>query len=441
MQSEFERKRLRSRLSSSGSESERAQPYYKQPKMTEITELMPPSSAADGDSGPVEGNAISGELKLIKDSLRIIRSDQTLMKQSLESSLESFRLSVTQTLNQQFKMLEERIDNETSVLVSRLDDVEARIARLEQKPRDPFDPEVTIVATGIKSSPNEDIQGVAEKIVKYELGLMSIAIVRTIRLGQRDGRSGIVKIEFKTAEDKIKVLKNKQKLKESTEYNRVFLRSSLSHSGRLIQLNFKTILEEIPNGGNYRVTGSGRLVRKQPFSGKKALSPENRPYVSQNLHRTSMPLLEKTGLNSHPDQQLPSPKHVSDMSVSAVCTMDSIVSTGTMDGIVNSDTVHGIVNRDTMHGIVNPGIVPRPPYNEILPTMTKVTPATSVLQTTTTPQVCRPKTTVFQHNAPQRQEFVYYTTKAQPPDPRLNAGIARPFVPSTTNTQFHIDQP
>ena len=54
MQSEFERKRLRSRLSSSGSESEPAQPYYKQPKMTEITELMPPSSAADGDSGPVE---------------------------------------------------------------------------------------------------------------------------------------------------------------------------------------------------------------------------------------------------------------------------------------------------------------------------------------------------------------------------------------------------
>ena len=40
------------------------------------------------------------------------------------------------------------------------------------------------------------------------------------------------------------------------------MRSALSHTKRVMERNFQTILREIPNGGEFRITGHGIVIRK-----------------------------------------------------------------------------------------------------------------------------------------------------------------------------------
>ena len=40
------------------------------------------------------------------------------------------------------------------------------------------------------------------------------------------------------------------------------MRSALSHTERVMKRNFQTILREIPNGGEFRITGPGIVIRK-----------------------------------------------------------------------------------------------------------------------------------------------------------------------------------
>ena len=88
-------------------------------------------------------------------------------------------------------------------------------------------------------------------------------IVGVMRTPQHQNRKGVFKIELCSKQDKIDVLHCKASLKHSREFQRVYLRSSMSHNERLQQLNFKTLLQEIPNGDGYRITGSGRLIKKR----------------------------------------------------------------------------------------------------------------------------------------------------------------------------------
>ena len=170
--------------------------------------------------------------------------------------------TVTTSLDRKFQELHDHIDTETSVLTSRIDDIEIRISSLEQKPREPFDPGVSIVGLGIKITLNEDATNVARQIIDGQLGLSGVHVVQALRLDSRNDRPGLMKIELENKKDKILVLKNQKKLLDSAEFRGVFLKSSQSHIERLIELNFKTILSEIPNGGHYRVTGCGRIVKK-----------------------------------------------------------------------------------------------------------------------------------------------------------------------------------
>ena len=48
----------------------------------------------------------------------------------------------------------------------------------------------------------------------------------------------------------------------TTCYCYLDLRSSMSHIERLSQLNFKTLLSELPQGNDIRLTGHGRIIRK-----------------------------------------------------------------------------------------------------------------------------------------------------------------------------------
>ena len=85
-------------------------------------------------------------------------------------------------------------------------------------------------------------------------------VLNAERLAARYGKPGLIKAQLQSKNAKIQVLRSKKALLTTKDYKGVFLRGAKSHVERLIELNFKTILGEMPNGSNYKVTNSGRLV-------------------------------------------------------------------------------------------------------------------------------------------------------------------------------------
>jgi molecular chaperone GrpE (heat shock protein) len=158
------------------------------------------------------------------------------------------------------------LQNRVSVLEMDGPDFEAKIAEFT---RESFHPDNTVVVTGIRYSQGEDIVQKAKSLIIDGLNL-DVDVVNAARTPFREGKPGIVKIEFNSKAEKITVLRAKKTLANSEHYQRVYIRSSQTHTERLLQLNTKTILKELGAEEKYRLTGSGRLVLKAN------LGPEDR---------------------------------------------------------------------------------------------------------------------------------------------------------------------
>ena len=69
-------------------------------------------------------------------------------------------------------------------------------------------------------------------------------------------------IELRKVDDKKAALRAKAELRKPRKFRNVYIRGAQTHTERLIDLNFKAILNKMPNGNSYRITGNGRLVKK-----------------------------------------------------------------------------------------------------------------------------------------------------------------------------------
>ena len=76
------------------------------------------------------------------------------------------------------------------------------------------------------------------------------------------GKPPLLKIAFENVEQKVQVLRAKESLKRTHDFKNVYLRSSKNHTERILELNAKTLLSQLPNGNQYRVTANGRIVKK-----------------------------------------------------------------------------------------------------------------------------------------------------------------------------------
>ncbi len=78
-----------------------------------------------------------------------------------------------------------------------------------------------------------------------------------------ESRTPLTKIAFSSLQDKIKVLRAKSSLRNSSEFSRVCLRSSKSHTERLIEINFKKLMEVVPGAEGLCVAGNARIVDRR----------------------------------------------------------------------------------------------------------------------------------------------------------------------------------
>ena len=91
-------------------------------------------------------------------------------------------------------------------------------------------------------------------------------IVAVERIQARGRHPGLVKVELRSTEEKVAVLRRKSKLKSSDNdiFKKVYVSSAKSHTERLVDLNFRALLREIPAGKDFYVAANGRLVKRTP---------------------------------------------------------------------------------------------------------------------------------------------------------------------------------
>lgn len=201
----------------------------------------------------------------------------------LDTKLDQFGQSLKKEIKDSVEDLQQYVDSEVGRITSQINDVVARVTTLEQrpppeeKPVPDFDPEVSIIMSKVPQNQDENIQEVVEKIIHEGLEMPEVRVVRAMRMRPRGmnrqhGRPGprqipLVKVQLEDLETKKQVLRNKLKVQtNTTEFTNVWMRSSKPHIERLIDLNFKTMLDMIPGGDTMTVTNSGRIVKKSELN-------------------------------------------------------------------------------------------------------------------------------------------------------------------------------
>jgi hypothetical protein len=179
------------------------------------------------------------------------------------------------------EMKQEIVGEISNIIEKRMGMIEKRVDALEMAMDDmsmrppmtkPFDSDKTLVAYRLDGK-GDDVKA-AEALIGF-LGVQGVKVVNTKRMNQRDGdnRPGLLKIELESEEQKVVVLRQKEKLKGSEFYDKVYVRSSQSHAERMNQMNMKTLMSLIPgaDGQNLYFTGNGRLQTREDDGGRYQL--------------------------------------------------------------------------------------------------------------------------------------------------------------------------
>ncbi|WAQ96050.1 hypothetical protein MAR_028740, partial [Mya arenaria] len=204
------------------------------------------------------------------------------MKRTLESKIDNLKNEMMKNIDTKLKSLKNEISLDIGKETSRIDglmdsmkDIQVRLRAVEDgtpSPAEPRevdhlnDPDYCIIATGIPKQDDEDLFEKANSLIRAlgENVYSRVTVTGTIRLPSKlRGKPGPLKISFGSTPEKVLVLRHKMKLKDMENYQDVFIKSSKSHAERLIELNARTILRQLPQGAGYRVDANGR-IRPRP---------------------------------------------------------------------------------------------------------------------------------------------------------------------------------
>ena len=178
----------------------------------------------------------------------------------LEATLQKSQNQLLSELAKQSKEIRAHMDLEIGRLEARIDTIEVKLNADTKVSKARFDPDTSIIIAGLPEEDNEDIQHKVLQLISKGLGCETVPVA-TERM-RAHGRTGGL-AEFSSVQEKITILRKKQQLREHQEFSRVYIRSAKSHTDRLIETNFKTLLKEFPGGSEFYVAGNGRLRRKE----------------------------------------------------------------------------------------------------------------------------------------------------------------------------------
>lgn len=244
-----------------------------------ISDQSPPAKKSRDSSSPepsikmAEHLDIEDEKLTIEQTLKSIQKDMSSFRQSMDQKFKNLETSLMTAMNAEISTVKDDMAMHISRLENKIGQLELRMQNMEEAAqgpvpvKEPYEVSSTLIAIGVKYQEEEDLVAKATQLIQEGMGLREAKVVRAMRTPHRNGKPGIVKIEMEDVQAKIQILRAKAKLQDYKVLGNVFIRGSQTHVERLIDLNFKTLLGEIPGGRKYRVTGSGRVVLKDNMDG------------------------------------------------------------------------------------------------------------------------------------------------------------------------------
>ena len=248
-------------------------------------------------------DTVSKQLQTLITSVDEIKKNQDGLKKTLESKIDKLKTDLMTNIETKVKALHDDLSLDIAREGSRIDElvssvrsIQGRLTTVENvcsgsglgdgplwdsstdngndrmdysgwnvsgRRIDPLnDPDLTVIGSYIPFTEGEDlVKKVGDLIMALgEDVSRSVTITGVKRFAPKyRNKPGLVKISFQSLDQKILVLRNKMKLRDITEYKRVFLKSCKTHTERLIELNARAILKELPRGKSFRVDANGRI--------------------------------------------------------------------------------------------------------------------------------------------------------------------------------------
>lgn len=254
----------------------------KTPKpQTKVTKM-----ADQGDKS--ESTELLDPMTVIAQAVQRLQKGQASLQSMIEGKLDKFRNCFMANIDEKFKAMRSDIDLELAMhtkdietLSQSVDSLLRRVEKVEHSYTpdqalrsfdhvyNPLeDTNLTVIATKLKFDKDEDILQIARDLIS-NLDESANVLAATRLRSRVHGKPGLVKIAVSSLNEKKSILHEKRKLREIDAYKTEFIRSSKSHTERLIELNARTLLNEIPNGNQFRITSNGRIVKKRPESDKE----------------------------------------------------------------------------------------------------------------------------------------------------------------------------
>ena len=225
------------------------------------------------------------DLAELNDLVRGIKDSFDLHKTSVDKQIAELKGQVTElgdriktTIKEEVSNatanIQQYIDTEIGRLAQRIDQVEDKIKDIDVGRTVEYDPDVSVIISKVDVRPDEDALQLVNDIIHNGLELPEVPVVRAMRLRQRqdppDGRQmplrpqapPLIKVQFRNVDDKVKVLRRKRRLADKETYRGIMMKSSKPHAERVMEMNFRTLLDILPQGGGYMLTGSGKIVKK-----------------------------------------------------------------------------------------------------------------------------------------------------------------------------------
>lgn len=239
-------------------------PLCKQTKMSDSESEM--NSSAQPSNGEKQKHEKMMEL------LMSLKKGQETLQKVFDSKIEKLRRDVLSTIDDKIKSVKVDIDLQFAALERRIDDLEAEMNSLRDENGQGIsadnsvnNSDITVIATNVPVSHDRSLLDTAKALISAlgdDVSRRS-RVTDVKRCPDRNmGKPPLLKIAFETVEQKVDILRAKKNLKNSREFKNVYLRSSKSHTERILELNAKTLLSELPNGNQFRVTANGRIVKK-----------------------------------------------------------------------------------------------------------------------------------------------------------------------------------
>ena len=248
------------------------------------------SGPSDTPSSKWDIDKLSVKMDMLMESVIDIKKGQDSLRITLDSKIDKLRKDLLINIDEKVRSLRDdvtieigreslRIDNlmrDVQSMKCKIDSVENKCNSMDNgdsthsehhtQHMNPIDdPDLTITASGLPYTQGECILDKAKSLTAALGDEISnnVTVIAAKRLNSRlPNRPGIVKISFASLSEKIRVLRNKMKLIKTEQYKKTFLKSSKSHAERLIEINTRALLREIPNGRNFRVDANGRLRQR-----------------------------------------------------------------------------------------------------------------------------------------------------------------------------------